>query len=382
MTQLLRFRATCGLALLVALALLLGPASGAHAAPADQGRIAVVVYPDLAGEGAGRVCPGCDRLFTDADSAANSDDPLPSLDVVLRDTKGTELERDSTSGLSNGRQVTFFTVSTPGAFEIVLDTVPSPWEACASDTLSRSLKAADFDATTGIATVEFFLWRGCEVAPTRTKESAVTATPTRAAATVEPIATSVAIATPVTTTSATSPTVTAQTTTTAATGLALGAIRGLVFLDRNADLQVDPDEAGVADVVVSLSGNGLSRTQKSAGAGTYAFPELPTGSYTISVEPPTSFQLTTPGQVSGIAVAGDVVMGVDFGLASTAAAAEPTSAPLTEPGTMPGTGVQIQPRGGLLLGLAAVVGMLGALGLALETSLGRRRSLETRKGQQ
>jgi hypothetical protein len=393
MEQVLRCRIRVWLVVAGVLALwtaLVAPGGGIVAA-ATQGRIAVVAYPDLSGEqSAGRDCPGCDGAFTDADTEANADAPLPSLDVILRDEGGDEVERNATSGLANGRQVTFFTVASPGKFELELGALPEPWALCPDAEMQRTIGADDFDATTGIATVEFYVWRSCKAAAAPTATEAATAETMPAGSTATEGA-----AAPVTSPSATSlpPTATeapteamaaAATTPTAKAPLSLGAIRGLVFVDLDGDGRAGPAEAGVPGVTVRLAGDDDASAEEVSGvAGTFEFKGLVAGDYDLSVAVPAGYRVTTPDRYAGVAVHEDIVMGLDFGLAGPADAAAP-AAPATTgdtggPGSLPGTGVQLHSTGGLFLGLAALIGAFGAFGLAVEHHLGRR-SLPSGKG--
>jgi hypothetical protein len=90
-------------------------------------------------------------------------------------------------------------------------------------------------------------------------------------------------------------------------------------------------------------------------------------------------------------------MGIDFGLVgrgapaagltaatgavTTTATITSTSAVTSTTPALPSTGVQLEPQGRLLLGLAAAIGLLGALGLALEARPGRRSTFTERGGE-
>jgi len=385
-------------------------ANAAAVAQARPGRIAVAVFPDLAGERDGQSCPGCDGVFNTDDTDANADEPMPSFSVVLRDADGAEIERQTSNAITDGRHVAFFTVPDRTSYTVVLEDVPEPWAPCPGKSDTFELTADDFNDTTSIAVVEFYMWRGCVAGATATVgamgEQTTTPADTETAATEAPTEEATKEATKEATTEATTeatieattePTIEATTeptiapeptevpaATEAATAIpaAFGAIRGVVFDDKNADGRLDPDEFGVAGVEIRLTGGEVERSTRSAGAGTYAFADLVTGSYDVAIAVPDGYTSTTAAEKLAVAVSGDVVMGIDFGLVAAETAAAPTSAPVEvpEPGTMPQTGVQTLPRAGLLLGLAALIGVLGTVGLVLETRRGRRSQF-TSKGQ-
>ena len=394
------------LATVVALGLVPGRAGDGHAAPVAQGqaRIAVAVFPDLAGPGPGSEgCPGCDGAFTAEDTAANAADPLPALEVVLKGADGTELDSNTTSGLANGRQVTFFSVEAAGDYLVDIQDLPIGWEACPDVTLARELGPDDFDETTGFASVEFHLWRGCPadvVAPEPPREEPLEpvseepedahAAETGATAEISPTVIAPAAERPATHPTATSagvlptPGRQAWPTLPPADEPPLGSIRGVVFVDVDGDGRLDAGEPGFPGASVRLVGLAESRDEVTAGAGTYAFGVLAPGSYDVYVTVPAGFTTTTPDHYLGIAVDGGTVLGIDFGLlppealemAEAAAVAAATATPvpdtLAEPPALPSTGVQLQPRGRQLVALAVAAALLGALGLALETRLGRR----------
>lgn len=407
MIRMVRQSAFAALAAALALALLPNLAVPGAAAPAAQAqaRIAVAVFPDLVGDGAGEQgCPGCDGEYTAEDTAANADDPLPSLEVVLRDADGDEIERNTTSGLANGRQVTFFSVEEAGAYTIEVTGLPEAWEACPDGSLTMDLTADDFDELTGFATVDVYVWRGCEADESAMAMSEEEEEPTETVTTTETTAVTTEPTVAVTTTAEVTPTVPAtaepteaptrrptatepptavpeQPTAAPTEETLFGAIRGVVFEDANENGRLDAGEYGVPDVTLRLVGLAASETTTTAGAGTYAFAELAAGSYDVYLDVPDGAELTTPDRYVGIAVDGGVVMGIDFGLTLAKGTVAPTPEPTAETPALPSTGVQLQPRGRSLIALAVAVGLLGALGLALETRLGRRSLITGKEGE-
>jgi hypothetical protein len=385
-----RTRRWAALALLLALGTLAGaydPAPARGAAPRqDVSRIVVTLLPDAVGDGPqAPACPGCDRAYGTADETAGEVDPLPAIEVMFFDEAGTELGSKMTNPLSGGRQATFFVQEAPGTYDVEFR-VPSGWEVCPNDSTFRRVTAADFDED-GVARVEYFLWRGCELP--------ATATPTATQVpTVESTATAT-IAPPTATITPPAPTTVLPTDEgdgeedgAAPAGavdalqapMGEGEIRGLVYVDVNGDAALGPDEPGLSGVVVRLEGPAAGIRQETGPPGTFAFTGLSPSAYTVSVEVPAGWRPTTTDRYVGVRVQGDVVAGVDFGLVEdVAAAAPPTLQPPISPApavpSMPRTGVSLPPTGRLLLGLAALVGALGLVGLALEPGFARHLRL-------
>ena len=83
------------------------------------------------------------------------------------------------------------------------------------------------------------------------------------------------------------------------------ALRGQVYLDANDNGQRDPDEVGLAEVTVLLDGSSaignVQRSSASDEAGAWSFDALPTGTYSVSVEPVQGLLdgLHTPGSAGG-----------------------------------------------------------------------------------
>ncbi|MFQ5460515.1 MAG: SdrD B-like domain-containing protein [Anaerolineae bacterium] len=386
-------------AALVAASLAAGLHAGAQAAPARQTtpRVVVVGYPDLAGNGpAAPGCTGCDLSFTNGDTLAQASNPLPLLEIVLKDAQGAELQRKMTSALSDGRRPTSFDVSAPGTFTVEVAQVPTDWEVCTNDSASKTVTAADFDVDQRVQ-VDFYFWRGCSIA---TATATATGGPTSPATATSPGPTSSAPAAtptagglptippplPTATSSGGAPRPGASSggTTTQedrevrdepppALGGGSGEIRGLVYIDLNQDGALGRVEPGLGPVAVRLRGMGRQAEITTPIAGTFNFANLPDGAYDISVEVPVGYRLTTTGRYDAVAVTGETVMGIDFGLFPEAGLQSlrvpPQSVP---PPRFPSTGAD--PVGGapLLIGLVALAGLLAILGLAVERRPGWR----------
>lgn len=101
-------------------------------------------------------------------------------------------------------------------------------------------------------------------------------------------------------------------------------LSGTVFADANFDTALNPGEAGIAGVIVTLlDGSGYPVESTTSGAnGEYSFSMLP-GVYSLAISSglPAGWALTTPGSVElGQLVSGDVVEDIDFGAANHAPA--------------------------------------------------------------
>jgi len=138
--------------------LLVGPAR--IGAGASQPRIAVLVSSDLDGGAATDGCVGCDGQIATGDALRGSSDPLPVLDVILRDGDGRELDRTRTTAQDFGAQSASLAVAAPGQFEVELVVVPG-WQSCPGLPLRQSVAARDFSAGGQVARVEYSLWHGC-----------------------------------------------------------------------------------------------------------------------------------------------------------------------------------------------------------------------------
>lgn len=369
-----------------------GAVANAQASPDQDGpRISLVAFPDVAGEGDfWPSCAGCDGEFTAADALIASADPLPALEVRIRDDAGMT-QTMTTSALSQGRQAAGFMVPTAGNYTVEIVALPPDWALCPSASMSVSITAADFDPSTELARVDFPFTRGCDTLATETPTLVPsTATLTPGGPTSTPFVPT-ATATPIFRATVTpgGPTVTPEPSPTAtrnddddddnrgsgssggggsSSGAgAHGSIRGLVFIDLNGDGALGPDEPGVAGVRVRLDGGGEGFHVITSGAGSYEFGGLAVGSYNVSIEAPAGYSLTTTGRYEGVFVNNQTILGIDFGLSHGDRAATRSVERVT---TLPSTGVLTGGPGGLLIVLSLLTALLGALGLALE----RRRA--------
>lgn len=145
---------------------------------------------------------------------------------------------------------------------------------------------------------------------------------------------------------------------TALSPLAAGApyVAGYVFVDANQNGQRDNDEAGMADVTVTLAGVG---TQQTNGQGLYLFEDVSAGVYTLSFETPagytSAFDVQIPDGTAPTANAIPAQVTVDAaGIAGVTPQAYLQQA-LPAPHTLPfedATGARVEPL--LNLGLTAV----------------------------
>lgn len=373
--------ARLALGLSAALGLVAGVATEAHAAPWEQteARIVVVGYPDLVGDGpAAPECVGCDLNFTNGDSLASSSNPLPLLEFVLKDASGQEVERRMTSALSDGRRPTSFVVAAADDFTVELAQVPVDWEICSNDTTTKSVSAADFGADNRVQ-LDFFFWHGCEVSETATPgptSSVATATPGGPTSTPRPTRTPRPTSTrPIIPTAGPSPTPSSredgdegddEDMSAAEAAMEQPGIRGLVYIDVDSDGDLAPDEPGLGPVVVQLSGEGLDLETTTPPAGTFNFADLEAGEYVVTVVPPAGYDLTTTDHYD-VTVEDEVVMGIDFGLfPEDGLSSLPVPPRAGTAPRLPSTGAQPGSNSNLILILAALAGLLAALGLAIE----------------
>lgn len=94
-----------------------------------------------------------------------------------------------------------------------------------------------------------------------------------------------------------------------------GVIEGFVFLDRDADGLLDPDETGIRIVPVQLKGP-VNRTVLSSMNGAYRFEDIPSGTYDVGIAAGEGWQLQGQSVYAGLAVDGDSLSDVNFGLRS------------------------------------------------------------------
>jgi uncharacterized protein (DUF2141 family) len=77
---------------------------------------------------------------------------------------------------------------------------------------------------------------------------------------------------------------------------AAGVIAGLVFNDANGNGQLDPGEPGIGGVTVRLLGSGAPAPTLTTGDGSFSFPNVLPGSYTVEETNLPGFASTTPDQ--------------------------------------------------------------------------------------
>lgn len=378
--------------LAAAAALFAGLAVGhAEAAPAplqNEPRVSIVLFPDVAGDGSfSPECPGCDGIFSSADALLATADPLPAVDLQLRDNAGMS-QTTTTSALAQGRQAAGFMVPGPGDYEIELLSLPTGWFLCPNEGQIMRVTAADFDVDTGLARVRYPMTRGCAALQTGTPPAQSTATATGLAtlppqatatrgATVTPFPT-LAFYTPVPATALPTATPTRSTSVggssgssgSGAAGSGHGSIRGLVYEDRDGDGVLDPDEAGVSGVGVRMTGGGPWFAGMTAPNGSFEFPALSAGSYDVAIDVPEGRKLTTTDRYSDIVVGADTRLGNDFGLAPPGwVASERTTMGAR---ALPQTGFIDGDNAGTMLALAGLAAALGAVGALVERRRNRR----------
>ncbi|MEQ1858296.1 MAG: SdrD B-like domain-containing protein [Chthoniobacteraceae bacterium] len=102
--------------------------------------------------------------------------------------------------------------------------------------------------------------------------------------------------------------------------LAQASLSGIVFDDRDNDGNVDPGESGIGGATISLSGtddrgNPVSVTLATQPDGTYNFPALRPGTYTITETQPAGFLdgLDVAGTLGGSVAVNDVISGIVLG---------------------------------------------------------------------
>lgn len=156
--------------------------------PAEQ-QIVVEAFLDVTGPG-GLACPGCDRIYSSADQAANAVNPLPNMDFLLKEaTTGRLLARQTTTLDTQGRARTVFRVPGDLTQELIVELAapPAGFELCPNMSRTRRIRPGDFILGTHLE--QFPFWRGCLLpSPTPTGTAAVPAeaspTPPRATPTV------------------------------------------------------------------------------------------------------------------------------------------------------------------------------------------------------
>ena len=88
------------------------------------------------------------------------------------------------------------------------------------------------------------------------------------------------------------------------------AISGRVFNDKNCNGQLNGPDTGIAGVTMTLNPGAI--TTLTAGDGTYSFPGLVMGSYTVKETLPGGYCATTPTKVA-VTIKNKKVTNIDFG---------------------------------------------------------------------
>ncbi len=99
-------------------------------------------------------------------------------------------------------------------------------------------------------------------------------------------------------------------------------IEGYVYEDSNANRVRDAGEAGIADVLLTLTGG---RTTHTLASGWYAFADLAPGSYVVTESQPAGYVSTTADERSATVGVGQVSAGHNFGEQALQLSATPTS---------------------------------------------------------
>ncbi|MFQ5594641.1 MAG: SH3 domain-containing protein [Anaerolineae bacterium] len=140
--------------------------------------IVVEAFVDVTGPG-GLQCPGCDRIFSSSDQAANAVDPLPDIDFILREADtGRLLARQTTTIDTQGRARTRFLI--PAGFDkalrLELASMPDGYQLCPNIGPTRAIEPEDFILGTHLEQYPF--WKGCQLPePTVEPSPVATATP-------------------------------------------------------------------------------------------------------------------------------------------------------------------------------------------------------------
>jgi hypothetical protein len=376
------------LALLGMAALIIVTASGVQAAPAQQNVVSIVVfaYVDVAGNpGPGYPAPACNLEFDTADGTYALTDELPAMEFVLRDGSGTELSRQTTTLLATLQRARFDDVAEEESYILQLTSPPAGWTLCPQETADRTLTQADFSLNRARVTYHFF--KASMVTPpagetaTATQAAPTTAVPTATVTpggpTVTPLPTGVRPTSTPRPTLVPRPTSEEQEEAAPASEAALqpvgctglSSIKGLAFIDQNADGKLGPTEPGLNDVEIHLHGGGLEISAITPSSGQYSFEALGAGTYDVFISPGPEWKITTPS-LYHVTVACNVVMGYDFGLIRysemPAASVAPAAAAPSTGIKLPATGVMEVPGAPLFGGLAAALAVLGLVGLTLE----------------
>jgi hypothetical protein len=334
----------------------------AHATPLRQDfQISVVAFVDVA-PATDPNCPGCNGEFDPEDADYAATHPFGTMEFSILDSTNTEIALESTEELSVGIQRRLFTVPEGPSFTVNLVAPPTGWVLCSNESASRSLTEDDFQL--GNVRLEFHFNQGCQAGET--------ATPTPSAETPTPDPN-----VPTNTPGTPGPTNTPSSSSGGEskgdqTEPQLGYIKGFACIDLNGNGKVDPDDPGLNDVRVYLSGGGLQLSQVTPGTGNYSFDGLGPGSYDVYVNPGSEWIITTPHKYVVDVKPGAVVQGIDFCMTRGAAvvAKAPMKVIAGSRVRLPDTGFTDLPAAPLLGMATLLLGALGALGYSAE----RRRN--------
>lgn len=357
---------------ILALALVFGVTGAwnrtASAAPAAQSEFTILVvgFVDVFGA-SDPACPACNGEYETEDDDYAVSNPLSPAEFILRDTSGTEIDRQTTSPLAGYQRYSFMVpeLFDGESYTVELAGDPPGWQLCFNDTPARTLTVDDF--TINNARVDFRFYQGCDAVP-----------PTQAVptATLQP-------GQPTPTPDASRPTNTPKPS--GGGGGAnrepgerfvnrLGSIRGIAFIDLNANGVFEAGEPGLNDVGVNLRGGGHEMFQITGPTGVHSWDGIGTGEYDLFIEPGPEWKITTPSKYK-VKINGGVLTGYDFGLIrfsdlpvdkmdKPAHMAQPKS----NYGTirLPSTGVADLPTSPLMAVLALVLGGLAVAGWGYE----------------
>jgi len=343
----------------------------ASASPAlqDEFTILVIGFVDVFGA-SDPACPACNGEYETEDDDYAVLNPLPSFELVLRDSSSTEIDRQTTSPVA-GYQVYSFMVPeivSGESYTVELVGDPPGWQLCFTDAPSRTVTVDDFVINN--ARVEYRFYQGCDAVPP------TAAVPT---ATLEP-------GQPTHTPDTSRPTNTPRPSGGGGGGdrepgerfvNRLGSIRGIAFIDLNANGVFEAGEPGLNDVGVNLRGGGHEMFQITGPTGVHSWDGIGTGEYDLFIEPGPEWKITTPAKYK-VKINGGVLTGFDFGLirftdlpvGKPAAPAKPVyTAPKYDHGglrLLPSTGVADLPMTPLMGILALVLGGLAVAGWSYE----------------
>jgi hypothetical protein len=110
-----------------------------------------------------------------------------------------------------------------------------------------------------------------------------------------------------------------------------GTIKGRAFIDANRNGQFDPVEYPVKGARITISGGGMETAYNTEADGSYYFAGLGRGKYDVTIVVGPEWHHTSPEVRRGVAVNGDVVSGIDFGIVRPGDGAPAPAAPPPAP---------------------------------------------------